>query len=160
MNATTDTLKNTLTAHISRTFVFLTRFVHFFNDVNVITSSCYIFSMMTKRLIVTVILSRRACMNHDALMELHGSRSCAKTLWFRTENVQASWNSPLLSILRPSMRVQMNSDKMYRVRHTMRGQRANVWTFCLVINNRRLVLIGCLSPHKGRSPHPHTQFQL
>jgi len=58
----------------------------------------------------------------------------------------------------------MNTDKMYRVRHIVRGQkRANVWTFALVIKNRRLVLIaviGCLSPHKGRSPHPHTQFAV
>ena len=43
-------MKNTLTTHISRILVVL---LHFFNDVNVKTSSCYIFSMLSKHLLVT-----------------------------------------------------------------------------------------------------------
>ncbi len=45
-----DTLKNTLTTHISRIFVIL---LHFFNDVNLKTLSCYIVSMLSKHLLVT-----------------------------------------------------------------------------------------------------------
>jgi len=43
-----DTVKNTLTTHISRILAVL---LHFFSDVK--TSSCYIFSMMSKRPLVT-----------------------------------------------------------------------------------------------------------
>ena len=43
-------MKNTLTTHISRILVVL---LHFFNDVNVKTSSCYIYSMLSKHLLVT-----------------------------------------------------------------------------------------------------------
>ena len=38
-------MKNTLTTHISRIFVVL---LHFFNDVNVKTLSCYIFSFIKR----------------------------------------------------------------------------------------------------------------
>ena len=77
-------MKNTLTTHISRILVVL---LHFFNDVNVKTSSCYIYSMLSKHLLVTFF--------HSLLKEPQGPQLLTtRTPQFSTHKAQHGWALP------------------------------------------------------------------
>ncbi len=82
-----------------------------------------------------------------------GSRSCAKTLWFTTENVQASWNSPPpQALIRQAEGANEHWQDVSCATHC-EPKKGKCMDLC---NNRRLVLIGCLSPHIRVGPLTRT----